>query len=76
MRIKQRLSQHRNDFTAVLECEFCKGTQRLTTGYDDGFYHQKVIPNISCANCGKSTDGKYPREDGTTNNNGNRNVYA
>lgn len=55
MKIKKMLSQHRRDFTATMECEFCKATSLLDSGYDDDFYHQKVIPEMKCKKCLKST---------------------
>lgn len=58
MFIKQILTQHRNDFTATLECEHCCGTQKLTTGYHDAYYHNKVIPAIACEHCGKRRNGE------------------
>ncbi|HIE4430010.1 TPA: hypothetical protein ACXM9H_000981 [Burkholderia multivorans] len=57
MFIKTILSQHRNDFTATLECEHCHSTQKLDSGYHDAFYHNKVIPAIDCHSCGKRRDG-------------------
>lgn len=54
MKIKAYLDQHRNDFTATLECEHCGHTTKLTTGYHDDNYHYKVIPAIKCEKCGKS----------------------
>ena len=58
MFIEKILSQHRNDFTATLKCEHCESTQKLTTGYHDAFYHEKVIPAIACHACGKKRDGE------------------
>lgn len=49
------LSQHRRDFTAIMECEFCKDTIKDASGYDDNYYHENVIPNIKCKKCGHST---------------------
>ena len=56
MFIKEILWQHRNDFTATMECEHCGATRKLTTGYDDAHYHNNVIPAMKCNACGK--DGK------------------
>jgi transcription elongation factor Elf1 len=55
MKIKNIISQYRRDFTALMECEFCKKTEIDKTGYDDTFYHTSVIPNVHCKSCGKST---------------------
>ena len=46
MIIKEMISQHRRDFTAIMECEFCGHTEKNDYGYDDAYYHQNVIPNI------------------------------
>lgn len=54
MKIKEIISQHRRDFTAIIKCEGCNHEEKLSSGYDDSFYHNKVIPNIKCKNCGKS----------------------
>jgi transcription elongation factor Elf1 len=54
MKIKKITSQHRRDFTAILECGHCGNEDDLKYGYDDDFYHRNVIPNINCSNCGKS----------------------
>jgi len=54
MKIKKVLSQHRRDYTALMECEFC-GHQQQDSGYDDRNYHDNVIPNQKCKSCNKST---------------------
>ena len=53
MKIKAILTQHRRDFTAVLECS-CGATQQLNSGYDDDNYHRNVIPNMVCPSCNKT----------------------
>ena len=55
MIIKKMISQHRRDFTAIMECEFCGHTEKNDCGYDDAYYHQNVIPNMKCKKCEKST---------------------
>ena len=55
MKIKRMISQHRRDFTALMECEFCEYTETNTSGYDDSYYHIEVIPNQKCKKCGEST---------------------
>ena len=54
MKITQITSQNRNDFCADMECEGCGMNYHLTSGYNDGYYHQSVIPNMKCNGCGKS----------------------
>jgi hypothetical protein len=56
MFIKTIVSQHRNDFTAIIKCEYCGHTQELKTGYDDYYYHTRVIPKIKCGSCGKCSN--------------------
>jgi len=55
MKIKEIISQHRRDFVAKMQCEFCNHEIKLNDGYDDRCYHDKVIPNMKCGKCGKST---------------------
>lgn len=57
MKIKNVTWQMRNDFYAIMECEHCGNTQELKSGYDDDFYHQKVIPAMKCKKCGKDRAG-------------------
>ena len=59
MRIKEITSQHRRDFTAIMECEHCGHNEVDNSGYDDAFYHQNVIPNMKCDKCGKKASDDY-----------------
>ena len=54
MRIKKKIWQYRRDFVAVYACEFCKN-ETEADGYDDNYFHNEVIPDWSCPNCGKSS---------------------
>lgn len=67
MRIKLITFQMGNDFAAVMECEHCQATQKLSSGYNDSFYHQQVIPAMTCKSCGKNRAGIVPE---TINTNG------
>lgn len=58
MRIKEILTQHRRDFTAVYECEHCSNTYE-GRGYDDSHYHLTVVPNMRCSKCGKRASLSY-----------------
>lgn len=58
MKIKQILSQHRNDFTAIMECEHCGATEKNGAGYHDEFYHERVIPGAHCQSCGRNRAGE------------------
>ena len=53
MKITSIVSQNRRDFTAIYECEGCGETVRKG-GYDDRNFHDNVVPNMECSNCGKS----------------------
>ena len=59
MKIKKITSQHRRDFTAILECEHCGNEDNLKGGYDDDYYHRNIIPNIECSSCGKKAGEDY-----------------
>ena len=62
MRIKEIVSQHRRDLTAIYVCEHC-GHEEKDSGYDDVFFHQKVIPNMVCKGCKKKAGDSYePRQ--------------
>lgn len=58
MKIKQILTQHRRDFTALYECEHCGETHK-GQGYDDENFHRNVIPSWPCEKCGKKADEAY-----------------
>jgi rubrerythrin len=58
MKIKKIVSQYRRDFTAIYECEHC-GHNYQSSGYDDSYFHQKVIPDMECPECKKKADGSY-----------------
>ena len=57
MYIKEILSKYSGDFTATLKCEHCGNESNLGTGYDDAFYHNRVIPAMYCVACGKNLSG-------------------
>jgi len=58
MKIKSIHRQHRRDFYATYECEHCGHTVKAT-GYDDDNFHQNVIPQMLCGQCGKSAGDDY-----------------
>ena len=58
MRIKEIVSQHRRDFTAIYECEHCGATTKAQ-GYDDKNFHENVIPDMSCMACFKKASENY-----------------
>jgi len=55
MIIKKYTFELHNDFSAILVCEDCESEQELTTGYKDAYYYTRVLPNILCKKCGKSS---------------------
>jgi len=58
MKIKEIISQHRRDFTAIYECEHCGFTEKRG-GYDDDNFHRNVIPEMKCEKCGKKSPEDY-----------------
>lgn len=58
MRIKEIISQHRRDFTAIYECEHCGHTVK-GGGYDDDNYHRNIIPKKRCGKCDKAASDSY-----------------
>lgn len=62
MKIKRTFNEHRYDFHADMECEHCGHIQTITTGYNDAYYHQKVIPAMTCRKCGKNRSGDIPEQ--------------
>lgn len=59
MKIKKITWQHRRDFSAIMECEFCHHEIELKSGYDDEHYHRNVIPNMKCPKCDQSNHESY-----------------
>jgi len=53
MKIKEITEQYRRDFKAIMECEHCGHECNLNSGYDDAFYHARVIPKMVCPKCKK-----------------------
>ena len=58
MRIKEIISQHRRDFRAVFQCEHCNAEYEMG-GYDDANFHNNVIPQFECRECGKKAGDSY-----------------
>lgn len=46
-------------FWGVLTCEFCGHEAELKNGYDHANYHNRVIPQRACYNCGKASTDMY-----------------
>jgi protein-arginine kinase activator protein McsA len=58
MKIKKIIRQHRRDFTALYICEHCSAEQE-SIGYDDDYFHHKVIPEMICKECDKKAPKNY-----------------
>lgn len=58
MRIKSILSQSRRDFVAIYICEHCKYEEK-SSGYDDTYFHDLVIPDMACPKCQKTAPETY-----------------
>lgn len=58
MKIKEILSQNRRDFQAIYVCEHC-GYEKTSSGYDDDYFHNQVIPKMVCYECHKTADENY-----------------
>lgn len=58
MRLIEITYSHRNDFSGIIECEHCLSTEKLTSGYDDDYYHNSVIPAKKCKSCKKNRAGE------------------
>lgn len=53
MKIIKSYSFHRRDFRADMECQHCGHVEKNVSCYDDSYFHQQVIPNMVCKQCGK-----------------------
>lgn len=53
MYLKEKTHQIRRDFHGIIECEHCGADRELSSGYDDANYHENVIPDLTCHECGK-----------------------
>lgn len=58
MKIKKIVRRHRRDFFAIYECEHCEH-EHEGQGYDDSYFHQTVIPEMECQNCGLKAPKDY-----------------
>lgn len=57
MKIKTIIREHANDFSAIMECEYCTATWTNNGGYHDTRYHTQVIPALWCPACGLNRAG-------------------
>ena len=61
MKIKKITYSSGRDFSAVMICEHCENEQEIKTGYDDGNYHNNVIPTMTCLECDRDRSGYIPK---------------
>lgn len=57
MKIKSLKEGNGRDLYGKLECEYCGTEEKLSGGYDDGFWHGMVLPAMFCSSCGLNRDG-------------------
>lgn len=62
MKVKEILSQYRNDFTAMMVCEHCGKEAKNSCGYFDDNYFDNVIPAMHCCSCGRKRNGDMKDE--------------
>lgn len=63
MKIKEYIGGMGNDFSAKMVCEHCDVESKLTSGYHDGHYHNRVIPAMHCTACGLNRAGEERTEE-------------
>lgn len=65
MKIKQWIDQIGNDFWCTYECEHCGHETGKKSGYNDGYFHNSVIPAMHCESqaCGKNRAGNLKLAD-------------
>ena len=59
MKILKITNQCRRDFSADMICEHCHHIENNVSGYDDEYYHSKVLPKKKCPKCGKVASEDY-----------------
>lgn len=58
MKIKEITDRNRRDFWAIYQCEHCDD-ECERHGYDDANFHENVIPDMECKECGKKAKDSY-----------------
>lgn len=58
MHIKKIKSRHRRDMRVVFKCEHCN-KEHEGFAYDDEHFHNNVVPDMVCKDCGKKSNGKF-----------------
>jgi hypothetical protein len=57
MKIKNLKGGFSRDLYGKLECEHCAAESELSGGYNDGFWHDMVLPSMFCPSCGLNRNG-------------------
>lgn len=68
MKITSLKSYTSRDLYGTLECEHCGTSDKLVGGYDDGHWHNKVLPAFHCQQCGKNRAGELRSAEVTARN--------
>lgn len=58
MQLIEKVAQSRRDFKGKYKCENCGNIETdksIMDSYDDDYFHDNVIPNKQCKECGEST---------------------
>ena len=63
MRVKEITFQYRNDFSAIMQCEFCSHEWENNAGYNDANYFENVVPNMKCPVCKKCSKDELKDEE-------------
>ena len=71
MRIKSLKGSMGRDLYGKLECEHCGAEDELRGGYDDGHWHNRVLPAFHCKGCGANRAGEQPSPEVTARNQAN-----
>lgn len=59
------------DLYGKLQCEHCDAIEELRGGYDDGHWHNRVLPAFHCEACGKNRAGEQHSPEVTARNQAN-----
>ncbi len=58
MRILDLSGSLGRDLYGKLQCEHCNAIEKLSGGYDDSYWHNRVLPSFHCKSCGKNRAGE------------------
>lgn len=56
------------DLYGMIQCEHCNVEDKLSGGYNDSFWHDKVLPAFHCKSCGKNRNGELKSDETTKQN--------